>query len=207
MHANHRHPACLAALLTAAVAATLAAGVLPAQEQPAAPEFDPAAWQEYLASIEPGPRHQHLLDMVGRWSTVQKMWMGPGEPETTEGACEYVAILGGRYIQGRYTSTFMGQPFEGFSIDGYDNHQGRYFSLWLDSMGTGYFLAHGQGSEDGKRMEHAGAMYDPMQGKEIRSRSLTEVLDRDTVRFTMWHQADGDGQEIKAMEIIYRRQP
>ena len=53
-------------------------------------------------------------------------------------------------------------PMEGFSIDGYDNVKGEYFSLWLDNMGTGYMLSIGERSEDGKSVTYTGSMPDPM---------------------------------------------
>ena len=194
-----------------AVAVLLAGGLLMAgsvafaQPEQAPPGTDPAAMQEMMAKMMPGEQHQKLAEMAGTWKTQQKMWMNPDMPPMeSEGTCVYTAILGGRYVQGSYRGIVMGQPFEGFSIDGYDNYKGEYFSLWLDSMGTGYYISHGRASADGKTLTHEGKMFDPMAGSESPTRSVTQFVDKNTVKMTMYQLAGG--QETKMMEITYTRQ-
>ena len=102
---------------------------------------------------------------------------------------------------GRYQGAYLGLPFERLSIDGYDNGQEEFFSIWLDNFGTGYYLARGTASPDGKTLNHSGTMV--MGPLEIPSRSETIIVDRDHVTFTMWHTMGG--QETKAMEMAYRR--
>ena len=69
-------------------------------------------------------------------------------------------MLGGRYVLGRFSSTYLGQPMEGLSIDGYDNAKQEYFSLWFDTMGTGFYETHGQASADGKTIYRRGVGVD-----------------------------------------------
>ena len=56
-------------------------------------------------------------------------------------------------------------------------------------------------SADGKVVKHQGTM--SMGPMEIPSRSETVYVDKDTVKFTMWHSMGG--QESMAMEAVYKR--
>lgn len=97
------------------------------------------AWQEYMT---PGPNHAILEQLVGDWKTEIKSWMALDlPPTTTEGKSVYESILGGRYIQSVESATFMNMPFEGRAISGYDNATNKFFTCWVDNMGTGVMVA------------------------------------------------------------------
>lgn len=163
-------------------------------------QMDPKAMEELMMKLmTPGEPHKHLARMTGKWKATLTDHMQGGM--SSEGTYEGESVLGGRYVLGRFHATYMGQPFEGMSVDGYDNGKQQYFSIWFDSMGTGYYLAHGTASPDGKTMTHKGTM--TMGPMEFPSRSETVVVNDDTVKFTMWHTMGG--QEMKAMEITYAR--
>jgi hypothetical protein len=192
-----RRALCLA---VSALALALAIAA-PVAAQTGQDQMDPKAMEALMMQLmTPGVPHQHLSDLAGKWTTTQTMYM-EATPQSSTGEAEYEMALGGRYLVGRYKSTYMGQPFEGMSIDGYDNGKAQYFSIWLDSMGTGYYLAHGTASPDGKVFKLSGTMV--MGPMEIPSRSESVMVDKDTMQFTMWHTM-GD-QEMKAMEMTYTR--
>jgi len=187
-------------LLTAALACAVIAFVPAVRAQEG--QMDPKAMEELMIKLmTPGEPHAHLAHMAGHWNITMTSYMEGPEPVTTSGTYEAESVLGGRYMLGRYHGTAMGQPFEGLSIDGFDNGKQQYFSIWLDSMGTGYYIAHGTASPDGKSFKHQGTMtFGPM---EIPSRSETVIVDNNTVKFTMWHTMEG--QEVKAMDMTYAR--
>jgi len=185
----------IAAVLTLA----MLAGTVTARAQEG--QMDPKAMEQMMMQLAtPGAPHQQLATMAGKWTTTQTMYM-EGTPETTTGTYEGEVVLGGRYLLGRFKGMMMGQPFEGLSVDGYDNGKQEYFSLWFDMMGTGFYLAQGNASADGRTLSHKGTM--TMGPMEIPSRSETVFVDKDTVKFTMWHTMGG--QEAKAMEMTYKR--
>ncbi len=190
-----RQPFVIVALACVALAG---AGAVHAQEG----QTDPATMEQLLTKLmTPGEQHRQLALMAGSWTTTVTSFTEGQQPTVSEGTFVSEPILGGRYMLGRYAGIMMGQAFEGLSIDGYDNGKQRYFSLWFDSMGTNYYLAHGSASADGKTFWHRGTMeLGPM---EILSRSETVLVDDDTVKFTMWQTMGG--QEIKAMEMVYKR--
>ena len=63
----------------------------------------------------PGDHHKLLAKLVGSWTTKTRSWMEPDKPpmETT-GMCEQKMLLGGRYLQQKYTGDMMGEPFTGY---------------------------------------------------------------------------------------------
>jgi hypothetical protein len=113
-------------------------------------------------------------------------------------------VLGGRYMIGTYDGSFMGQPFEGRDVSGYDRVEGEYFNLWFDVAGTGFLLSKGQASEDGKTVTTTGAMKDPMSGQMMTHRMVQRITGKDTFIFEMY-QKMGDAPEFKGMEIAYTR--
>ena len=94
------------------------------------------------------------------------------ERESTEGTASFEPMFGGRVVKGTYTGVMWGQPFEGMSLDGYDNVTGKYWSVWLDNMGTQLYVTHGKMKEDGKTMVHKGTMMNP-DGSEGAMRFVT----------------------------------
>jgi hypothetical protein len=160
-----------------------------------------AKWAAYA---EPGEHHELLEQLVGRWEATTSWWPEPGaEPTVSKGVAEWTWRLGKRYLEGHYESEFMGQPFEGWSIDGYDKGKDQYFGIWMDTMGTGYMLSHGTCDLDSHRCVYSGSMYDPAKGEEVEVRSVSEAIDDDTIEFTMY-EIEG-GQEQKVMHIRYER--
>jgi len=98
-----------------------------------------------------GEHHEHMARSVGKWKTVAKMWQMPGAPPTeSEGTSEVVAVMDGRYFKTTYDGTFMGQPFNGMGIDGYDNIRKKHVGSWIDTMGTGIMNYEGTCSDDHK---------------------------------------------------------
>ena len=77
----------------------------------------------YMKLAVPGSPHKHLEEMVGSWTTRTVAWMEEGRPPMeSKGTCEQKMILGGRFLQRKYTGDMMGTTFNGINIIGYDNH-------------------------------------------------------------------------------------
>ena len=75
------------------------------------------AWVEFMT---PGWAHELLAKQTGKWKTETKFWHAPGTPpEVSPGELESKMVLGGRYLESKFTGLAMGQPFEGMSIEGY----------------------------------------------------------------------------------------
>jgi len=119
-------------------------------------------WMDYMT---PGNEQKEMAKCSGDWKVHSKFWMAPGgEATVSEGTCTGEMILGGRYLVMKHKSTMMGMPFEGMSIDGFDNAMKIYNSVWVDNMGTGIMYMTGKWNETTKSVDYTGKMVDPMTG-------------------------------------------
>lgn len=151
----------------------------------------------------PGDPHKALDGFVGTWNTKVSMWEAPGqEPMVSEGVSENRWIMGNRYLEQRFTSTFMGVPFEGLGYTGYDNVKKRYWGTWMDNMSTAVMSS--TGSLKGKVFSFVGTMPDPMTGKDMKVDEKITIVDADNHVMEMWG-AGPDGKKMKMMEIVYTR--
>ena len=116
-------------LTAAALAAT-------AQDEPSTvgeePELDPLN-----QLTQPGEHHEHLERLAGDWDLTIRVWSSPdGEPIESVGTAEARWILGHRFLWTIYRAEVFGQPFEAWSIEGYDNQAEEYVGTWRDTQGT-----------------------------------------------------------------------
>jgi len=185
---------------------TLAGTALAAEQKSAGAGPQPSE-QEMMEAMTrlatPGPAHAALKALAGSWKTSVKAWTGPGDPMVSEGTSESALVLGGRFLKEEYHGSFMGQPFEGFGITGYDNAEKKYVSAWADTMGTRILVQSGEADPSGRVMTFHGTWEDPVTGKKSPTRMVTHVVDDNTHTFTMY--SNYTGQEVKEMEITYTR--
>lgn len=219
----------VSALLLAGACAALAeeSSKMSAKEQQAM-----EAYQQFGA---PGPEHRKLETMVGTWDMRVKIWMSPaGPPSETKGVSENRMILGGRWLEQRFTvqddsqarSTLaywvnaggrnemhvlnlkenepMQQPFEGMGYTGYDNSKKQYVSWWMDTASTAGTMTTGSTAPDGKSLTLAGSTDDPASGATSQVKEIITVLDADHHNFEMW-MTDASGNSSKTMAIAYTR--
>lgn len=190
------------ALGIVAIVLALTAGPVLAEhhEEEAAPsEMD--AW---VALGKPGEHHGHLAMLAGTWKVEGQMWMAPGQdPVPLEGLMKNTMIMDGRYLETRYTSTFMGEPFEGRGIDAYDNGEGMYVATWIDTMSTMIGTYHGTCENDGKVRTMHHELKHPT-GEVSKGKTVTTVIDKNTYKMEAWRSVDG-GEFVKEMEFTAKR--
>ncbi len=196
---------CLAVPATAqAVKAVKPKKALPAAtaeaKTPAPADSTMAAMMKLAA---PGPQHEALKAMAGKWKAAVKYFTAPGQPATSEGVAENRMILGGRYLEQRFQSTMMQQPFEGYGLTGYDNAARRYSYLWVDNMSTSMLSGSGDMDEAGKTLTMT-ATVPGLDGQPAQVRMVTKLVDPGTHVFSMYGVMGGKEQLI--MEITYTRE-
>lgn len=174
-------------------------------EQPAMSPEMAAMMEAWQKAMTPGPQHAMLASSAGTWNVAMTMWMEPGAPPTEgTGVAVRTAILGDRTVREDFTSEFMGMPFEGMALTGYDNVTQRYWSTWTDNMSTGLMHMTGTASDDGSTMSFAGEHADPMGGGMISMRieTVNEGADREVHTF---YEKKGDEEERVSMKMVYTR--
>ena len=176
---------------------------LPAAAAPGA-GVDPHM-EAWLKASTPGEAHARLKPTEGQWNSVIKQWHDPAsEPLESKGTCERKWIMGGRYLEEHYTSDMMGMPFQGMSITGYDNVQKKYFTTWIDNMGTGFMLFTGKCDASGKVFSYTADYADPFTGKMQKMRSVVRIVN-DKSQICELYGPGEDSKEFKTMEITHTR--
>ncbi len=160
------------------------------------------AWEEYAT---PGEMHKMLADEAGSWTAESKMWMDPSAPpQTSTMKAEIKMALGGRYQEGKYTGTMMGQPFEGKGTVAYNNASGEFEQTWMDNMGTGIMHMSGKYDPATKTVNYSGNCIDPMTKQPKKYRQTYKIVDDKTRVMEMFDNGP-DGKEYKSMEITMHR--
>jgi len=159
----------------------------------------------WVKAATPGEAHAKLKATEGSWNTVTKHWHDlASQPMESKGTCERKWIMDGRYMEEHYSGDFMGMPFKGMGIGGYDNVQKKYVTTWIDNMGTGIMLFTGTADAPGKVFNYTGDYADPMTGKMQKMRSVMRIVDDKSHIFEMYGPGE-DGKEFKMMEVTHTR--
>ena len=174
------------------------------EEKAKAPSPEEAMMAEMMKYANPGEQHKALEPLVGKWKSTSKMYMGPGEPQVSEGTCERSWIMGGRFLVGKHAGAMAGAPFEGMEIVGYDIRAGQYVTTWLDNMGTCvYTTTAGSMDPATKALTMTMPMFDFMSNAMMPYKLVTKIVDQDTNTFTI--VSNRGGKEATDMEITYTR--
>jgi hypothetical protein len=190
---------------TAAVAAlTLMGGLALAEDKSAG--ADPTM-EEMMKKAEaagtPGEGHKALEPLIGTWTAEVKCWMSPDEPPTvSRGTAKTTWVMNGRYVQEEFKGEFMGKPFNGMSLTGYDNVKKKYTSVWIDDMSTSTVTSEGTAENGGKVITLEGTHVCPATGQtDMPMKQVVRILSNDRRVFEM--HDPGKGEKSKVMEITY----
>ena len=155
-------------------------------------------WMDYMT---PGDMQKMLSKGVGTWTMKTSWWMAPGtEPTVSEATAVSEMILGGRYLSTKVSGSMMGMPFDGMSLEGYDNAAKVFMTTWIDNMGSGIMYMTGKWDDAAKQINYSGKTVDPMSGNWIDVRQVVTYNADGTVKMEMYGPGP-DGKEFKTMEI------
>ncbi len=191
--------------VTAFVTSKVVSDDKPGDKHGGQPEMDPAM-AKMIEMGTPGPEHVLLEAMVGEWAAECTMEMEPGKPTTTKARSKNHWIMDKRFVQQDYAGDFMGMPFSGMSLIGYDKYQKKYVSTWIDSMSTMIYMSLGTYDAATKTFTFEGEgpdCMDPTGTKLSKMKNVVKVLSKDKHTFTMYQQMDG--KMVQSMEITYTR--
>ncbi|MCE9595498.1 MAG: DUF1579 domain-containing protein [Planctomycetes bacterium] len=141
---------------------------------------------------------KRLEAWVGTWDAEVTM-MG----QTTKGTETCRIECGGHWLVTEHTGSFMGMPFQGKGLTGWDAAKGAYTGVWVDSSGgpMSYFV-NGRFAADGKSFV---AQVDgtAMDGKAASFEYLSTFPDARTRVFEIF-RVDGEKRELQ-MRIRYSK--
>ncbi len=167
---------------------------------------DSAAQMEMIEKLmKPGEYHEHLKNFVGTWNAEVKIWMDPSAPPiVTKGQSTFKLIFDGRFLYGDFLGEFMGSPFKGINIMGYDNVKKEFFSIWLDNSTTSVLSARGTYDADTKKYQFLAETLDPYSGQTLEMREEAYFASEDEY-ISVTYAKPKDGEEFKNMEMVYKR--
>lgn len=167
-------------------------------------KLDEKAMQEAWAqTTQPGPAHERLKKLAGKWKTVMKKWQGPGEPTISYGIATYRLILRGRFVEEQLRMEMAGMPVEVRGLIGYDNIKQKYVAAWASKMETHLINMEGVYDEDKNAVTYTGNLVLPTGGV-LAVRSVEREID-DNTRVTETYLTMPGGEEHKNMEMTYTR--
>ena len=185
------------------------AGPAPGMPSPQQHQMSPAEqamMEKYMQAATPGPEHQKLAKLAGKWKLQTTAWMAPGAPpEKSEGTAEFKTVLGGRYVTQEVQGNMAGQPFEGRGLMGFDNVTKERFATWTDSMSTGILVMRGKCPADAKKCSTKGQTSDAVAGKMVTYTETTTMTDDNHFTFEL-HGPGPGGKQFKMIEIVYTRE-
>ncbi len=152
----------------------------------------------------PGPQHKALKSMVGSWTVSGKLWMKPGKPPMEWKSQAQVKMLGDFWLIEDVTGDFMGAPFIGHGVHGYDLTKQKYVGTWVDNYGTYIMSSEGTADASNKVITSTANDFDPMTGK---SGTVKEVvsIDSDKKYTRTMFKTGPDGKDVKMMERVYTK--
>lgn len=186
----------------------IVAGFALASDKSASQKPD-AKMEEMMKKMEaagtPGAAHKALEPLVGDWNAEVKMFMAPdAPPNVTKASAKSTWIMGSRFVQQEFKGEFMGKPFRGMSLTGYDNLRKEYNSVWVDDMSTGMLTSEGKAADGGKVLTFEGTHACPETGELNKAaKQVYRIISRDKHVFEMHDPSLGE--KSKTMEITYTR--
>ena len=164
------------------------------------------------AGKAPTKEHEELLKCVGEWEGTFKMAAQPGaaakEPKDaketpTEAKCteKVIPICEGHYLWTNYAMDFMGGPYEGHALVGYDATKKRYVSYWFDSMTPTFMASSGTLDPKTRTLTMTGTSVGH-DGKPRATKEVDTWKDDNTRHMAMEMKGDND---TEGFEITLRR--
>lgn len=182
-------------------------GQAPAGNQ-APSEAEAAMMEMFMKLAAPGPHHEQLKPLAGKWETAGRFRMDPQAPWTeNKSKCTTEWILGGRFLNQRVTGEpiMPGQPaFEGFGIIGYDNQLQKFVFAWMDNMGTMIMTGEGTGDAAGKVITFKSEFLDPMSNQKTWMKLVYRIENQDKYVLEIYGP-DQTGKEFLTMEMVNTR--
>jgi hypothetical protein len=155
--------------------------------------------------VQPGENHELLKDFVGTWTADVRMWMAPNSPPViSKGQATFKLIFDGRFLYGDFLGEFMGTPFKGINIMGYDNAKKEFFSIWFDNSNTGIITSTGTYDPEGKKFNFSAETIDLGSGQKMEMREEAYFASKDEYISITYAKPEG-GEEFRNMEMKYTR--
>ncbi|MBS0192092.1 MAG: DUF1579 domain-containing protein [Phycisphaerales bacterium] len=163
--------------------------------------------QTCMMASTPGKMHEYLAKAAGKWSGKCQNWMAPGtEALVSDCVATSTPVMDGRFVKTEFAGEMMGMPFNGFSLNGYDNVGQKFQAVWVDNMTTGMMVGTGELSADGKTMTWNYQTNCPLTKKPTTMREIETITGPNSKTLEMWGIDPKSGKEYKCTFIEFKKQ-
>lgn len=109
------------------------------------PEMSPQKMMELMMKYaKPGERHAELGRYIGSWTWEVRVWSMPGAPpQKSGGTAETRWIVPNTFLCTEMKGSFLGMPYQGFSIEGFDNYKKKYVGCTAHNLSTALLTYEG----------------------------------------------------------------
>lgn len=159
----------------------------------------PAPFSFLQEEEKPTKHHEHMMKSVGEWEGVVALH-GPMEGQKME-ASETITAIGPFWTTSDFRAEFMGFPFSGRSVMGYDAKAKKAVGTWCDSSSS--YLSVMEGTVDEETGDVEMRWDQPFMGGPMAPhRSVTHV---EGDSYTSEFYVTIEGEEMHSMTIAMKR--
>jgi hypothetical protein len=169
-----------------------------------APELQ-KAMQEREAASQPGPQHLNLMRLDGDY-VIKEEFYPPGQttPLESDGTATLRSEMGGRFIVERNAGGYLGEPYVGLRVYGYNNGSKKYEGVWTSSKSTAVISLLGESKDGGITIEYVGTYHEDATGN-LRTMQITlHIADPDHFEVTV-NRTMPDGSPGPKLVSVYSR--
>jgi Protein of unknown function (DUF1579) len=145
-----------------------------------------------------------LKQWVGNWEATIESTGRDGKP-VKNAAKATVRLLGQRWLITDFEGTFLGAPFIGHEVLGYDPVAKKYLLNWVDSAATSFARGNGLYDSQTKTLTLTVSGRDDSTGKMTTWRQVDTWKDADHHEWSLRTISPKDGKEQIQMTIRYHR--
>jgi len=163
--------------------------------------------ERWVETMQPGPAHERLAELLGKYDTVMRVQMEPGKPGMElKGKGEFSWFAEGKWLRMDWTGTMMtGKPGSVLWLLGYDNFKERYVTTMVDSMQTCMNSASGHFDQSGDNLILWGTIDEPATPEQDKTvKYVYRGFGQDRFVFEVHDMMIGESN-TKVVEIEYVR--
>lgn len=147
-----------------------------------------------------------LKQRVGTWDATIEIQTAPDKPPMIAKGVEVDELSpDGKWLISNFsTENYMGRPFRGYALTGYDPVKSKYIGIWIDTMNRRFSRVEGSYDSKAKLFTTTSREQDEKSGRMIEMQQVTDESNPD-VRVVSFPSQMTDEKGPFRMTITYRR--